>query len=370
MSLVEPAPTNTQVTYTPIPVNDLEIMHFKDGSVHLCADKYIRLTPLQWALWQMIDGRTSLEELFFRLGNDPRKNVMVVQFVQQMARLGFVSNFPDETGQLEPQDAGRFANFIKMLPRILHPRISFPIPASISVWLYNRLFRFLFNKPMLILVLATVIWAIVSYTRREAVHNLLFLGVFEGSLMLGGVAVPKLAMTYVMIFVIAAIHELGHAMAATRYGRPIREAGVGLIALIFLASFVRMKDTWLLPTRKRLTILLCGGIFSGALGSIMVFLGLAAGNAPLAMYIRDLGMFTISATIINFYPFLFRTDGYYIVEDLVNIPALRSKAWRQVAARVRGHHQIATAGRRSQYWLYAYVVLQVLSYASFLLLAF
>jgi hypothetical protein len=353
-------------SYIPVPSGDVECLPLQDGGVHLRARAYVRLTPEQWQLWQMVDGQRTLAEVATRFGSGrPGAYRVVVPFIQQMARLGFVSNYPDPA-QLKalttPLTWRSPARWWKAFTSLVHPRLSFPVPASLTQQLYDRFFRPLYRREVALLIVAVVLAAVARYLAEVPLAEIRFWQVFEGSMRLGPWEFPRLVLTYLMVFLIASLHELGHALSAVRYGRPIREAGVGLIAIIFLATYVRMKDTWLLPTRQRLVVLLSGGLFSGAVGGLLFWAGAFIGASDLGLYLRDLGMFTLAATVMNFYPFLFKSDGYYILEDVTGTPGLRTKAWRMALNAVRGKRAPVELDRRRRLLLAGFVCLQVLSY--------
>jgi putative peptide zinc metalloprotease protein len=350
-------------TYVPVPARDVECLPLQDGGVHLRARSYVRLTPRQWQLWQMVDGERTLAEVATRFGSGrPGAYRVVVPFIQQMARLGFVSNYPDPAALRRPavQTWRSPARWWKVFTGVIHPRLSFPVPTDLTRQLYERVFRPVCRREVALLVVLGALAAVVRYLAQVPLAEVRFWQVFEGTMRLGRWEFPRLIPTYLMVFLIASLHELGHAVSAARYGRPIREAGVGLIAIIFLATYVRMKDTWLLPTRQRLVVLVSGGLFSAATGALLFWAGVLGGASEMSLYLRDLGMFTLAATVINFYPFLFKSDGYYILEDIAGQPGLRAKAWRTVVNALR--RRPVEADRRRRLWLAGFVCLQVLSY--------
>jgi putative peptide zinc metalloprotease protein len=353
------------ISYIPVPNPHVESLPLDDGGAHLYSKKYIRLTARQWQLWQMIDGHTTVAELSNRLGVAHDSGLGAVgQFIHNLAVLGFIDNYPVPAGvQKSPARKKRTASeWWQLISRVLHPRLSFPLPMRVTRWIYDTVFRHLFHKIVFVPVALIVITAIWHYLSTLSIQDFRFLQIFEGSFAVGNVQIPKLLITYIMIFVIASTHELGHAMAAMRFGRPIQQAGIALVALIFLASYVRMKDTWLLPRRQRIFVLLSGGIASGVFGALLIWTGFLGGDSPLGIYLQDLGMFSILATVINFYPCLFRTDGYFLLEDLLGIPGLKNKAWGALFQLIRKKKAPVLVVGRQRAFLFAFVMAQFLSY--------
>jgi len=122
------------------------------------------------------------------------------------------------------------------------------------------------------------------------------------------------------------LHEMGHALTATRLGVRVAHMGVAMVVL-FPMLYTDTSESWKLNNRyHRLAIASAGIITELAL----------AGLATLAWSLSPDGsfrsaMFFLATTswvmtlVINASPFM-RFDGYFILMDLVDIPNLHERA--------------------------------------------
>jgi putative peptide zinc metalloprotease protein len=122
------------------------------------------------------------------------------------------------------------------------------------------------------------------------------------------------------------VHELGHALVATRYG--VRVAHMGVAFLVMLPMlYTDTGESWRLKNpRHRLAIASAGIAVELALASIATLLWSLAPDGPF----RN-GMFFLATTswlmtlAINASPFM-RFDGYFIFSDLLDLPNLHERS--------------------------------------------
>ena len=131
----------------------------------------------------------------------------------------------------------------------------------------------------------------------------------------------------VVLFVVKAFHELGHAYTAVKYGCRVPAIGFAFMMLTPLL-YTDVTDAWRLTDRKkRLAIDIAG---------VAVELGLACIATVLWVFLPDGAlrhiaflMATTSWTMslaINLNPFM-RFDGYYIFSDLLRVENLQTRAF-------------------------------------------
>ena len=122
------------------------------------------------------------------------------------------------------------------------------------------------------------------------------------------------------------IHELGHALVATRYG--VRVAHMGVAFLVMLPMlYTDTGESWRLKNpRHRLAIASAGIAVELALASVATLLWALAPDGT----IRN-GLFFLATTswimtlAINASPFM-RFDGYFIASDLLDLPNLHERS--------------------------------------------
>ncbi len=126
-------------------------------------------------------------------------------------------------------------------------------------------------------------------------------------------------------------HELGHAAALRREGYPAGRIGGGLLLLVPVL-WCDVSAVGLLPRRGRLRVDLAGAGFQLAAAGLLGLLPAAA--ARLAAWS------TLLAVAWSLLPVL-RTDGHWLLADLLGLPDLEAPAARATAGRVRARRAVA-----------------------------
>jgi len=163
-----------------------------------------------------------------------------------------------------------------------------------------------------------------------------------------------------------AIHELGHALVIKRWGGSVHETGITFLVLLPI-PYVDASDAWMFPGKyQRILVSAAGMVAECTLAAfgLFVFLTVQPG------LVRELGfalfvLGSFSTILFNANPLL-KFDGYYILQDWLDIPNLSTRSTRYCRYLVRKHiFRVVTAvspvnapgeGR----WLLAYGVLALL----------
>ena len=133
------------------------------------------------------------------------------------------------------------------------------------------------------------------------------------------------------------LHELGHGLAARRFGAEVHEMGVMLLVFVPV-PYVDASATSAFRSSRHRMIVAAAGIATELLLAALAMLAWSAADPGL---LRDL-LFDVaiiggvSTLLFNGNPLL-RFDGYYVLVDALEIPNLGPRAQRQLGHLVRRH---------------------------------
>ena len=203
---------------------------------------------------------------------------------------------------------------------ILHHYLFFRIPLfRPQVWLAKMIpwLSWVFTRTTAFVVTLLSLLGVFLATRQWETFSSTFVDQLTWSGLLG----------YSVALVFAkALHEMGHALTATRYGVRVAHMGVALLVM-FPMLYTDTSESWKLSNpRQRLAIAGAGIITELAL----------AGLATLAWSLSPDGavksaLFFLATTswlltlLVNVSPFL-RFDGYFILSDAIDYPNLHQRS--------------------------------------------
>lgn len=286
---------------------------------------YFRFHEEEYAILQMIDGRTSLEEIKDQFEQEfaPQKITYhdLLQFVGMLHRSGLViSEAAGQGHQLRVRrDEKKWRELKGKLSNIFAFRARGVDPERFLNWLYQYTGWF-FTWPVvvfnLLLGLSALSLVLVEFDvfsqKLPAFHeffgprNWFYLGIT--------MAVVKI------------LHEFGHGLSCKHFGGECHE--LGFMMLVFTpALYCNVSDSWMLPNKWHRAAIGAAGMYVELfLASIATFIwwfsepGLLNHIALSVMFICS-----VSTVVFNGNPLL-RFDGYYILMDILEIPNLRQKS--------------------------------------------
>lgn len=287
--------------------------------------QYFRFEEEEFAILQMLDGESSLDEIAERFEREFPPQTIRVEELQQFIGMLHRSNLviTDAVGQgaqlKKRRDERKSKERWATLANILSIRFKGIDPDRLLNFLHPYVAWF-FRVPAIVccclLALAALTLVTVQFdvfrTRLPDFHtffdaqNWLWLGI-------------TLAVTKVL-------HEFGHGMSCKHLGGECHEMGVMLLVMT-PCLYCNVSDSWMLPNRwHRAAIGAAGMYVEVVLASICTFIWWFTEPGPLN-YICLNVMFisSVSTIMFNANPLL-RYDGYYILSDILEIPNLRQKA--------------------------------------------
>ena len=270
---------------------------------------YLRLTREALAIYRDLDGERTLRDLAFRHFErtgalDPQAVFATVATLQSAG----LASAP----RIVAEDAN--SRFARVTDLVIAPRLEMHDADRIATHLF-RFLGFAFTPGG---VAAAVGFGIVGLGALASV----FREASPNDFGLGGILVA-----FAGLLVAGIGHEAAHALATKAGGRRVGRAGLGLLWLTPVI-YVDTSDAWLIDRRRRALVNAAGPLFNFSLAGL---LGLVAAwtNGPLQLIAIWLAVANLASVVFNFSPLL-EFDGYYVLEDLANVNALRHKALRFV----------------------------------------
>lgn len=297
--------------------------------------KYFHLGEEEYTLLTMLDGESSVDGLKRKLDEAlaPRRvSIEQVQgYLAALHRLGLVNS--DAPGQgrqlvLRKHDKHRKAR-IEQLASILairfpgvNPRQLLDAVYPVASWWFTPAAY----AAASLLAVAALMLVTLEFRTIEA-------RLPEVDAILAASNLPLLALALAGVKV---LHELGHAVAARRYGSDCHE--IGAMLLVFTPClYCNVSDAWMLPSkRQRIAISAAGMYVELILASLCTLLWyFSAPGTFKSLCLNVVLICSLGTVLLNGNP-LMRYDGYFILSDLVAVPNLRaeaSAALRRVLAR-------------------------------------
>ena len=190
-------------------------------------------------------------------------------------------------------------------------------PQPLLNWLTPRL-SFLYTRAFAIAVAAIGLLGLYLVSRQWSA----FTATFSHMATVEGAIAFALALA-----IVKSLHELGHAVTATRYGCRVPTAGICFMVLVPML-YTDATDAWRLQSRKqRVAIDSAGMVVETVVACIATFLWSFLPEGP--MKGLAFAMATTSWVLslgLNLNP-LMRFDGYYILSDAAGIENLQSRAF-------------------------------------------
>ena len=259
----------------------------------------IQITPLLYALVEVIDGRRNTVELAEALSERIGRSVSDdnVRFLidDKLRPAGVLKDAEGREPQVQkanPLLALRFK--LKLADEHRTNRLTAPFAFLFRPWVV---------VPAVAAFLAVVGWTVLVRGLGGGARQLLY----SPALMLGA---------FVLTILSASFHEFGHA-AACRYsgGRP-GAMGCG-VYLVWPAFYTDVTDAYRLDRAGRLRTDL-GGLYFNALFALATFAAWAVTGVEALLTLIPLQVLQMLHQLL---PFV-RMDGYHILSDLVGVPDL------------------------------------------------
>ncbi|MFO0895890.1 MAG: HlyD family efflux transporter periplasmic adaptor subunit [Pirellulales bacterium] len=286
---------------------------------------YFRFQEEEFAILQMLDGATSLDDLKEQFEQDfPPQKITVEelgQFVGMLHRSGLViTDAPGQGKQLKKRrDERKRKELLSALANILAVRFKGIDPDK----LLDRLHPFvawLFTP-----------WAVAACATLAASAGLLVavqFDVFRAKLPAFHefFAAENWFYLAIVLGLTKVIHEFGHGLSCKHFGGECHEMGV-MVLVLTPCLYCNVSDSWMLPNKWHRAMIGAAGMYiEVVMASICTFVWWFSAPGMLnQLALSTMFVCSVSTIVFNANPLL-RYDGYYILSDIMEIPNLRQKA--------------------------------------------
>ena len=319
--------------------------------------RYLRFNKQAYALIGRLDGDLTVQEVCDQmdtaLGEETLTQDEVVMILSQLSAIDALrSDLPADAREL-------FKRFqhdrrIRRQRAIMSP-LSIRVPLLDPDRLLNRLMPWV--RPMFSRVGAILWLLVVGFAGLLALVNFTSLT----AAMDQDILAPANLVSMLAVFItIKAIHEFAHAFAVKMWGGEVHEMGITLLVLAPV-PYVDASAAWGFRDKyKRVLVGAVGILMEMFLAALALFVWLAVEPGLL----RDAAfnavlIGTVSTLLFNANPLL-RFDGYYVLQDLVEIPNLYTRASRYYLYLIQRYlfglentrSPVTAAGERSWFAVY------------------
>ncbi len=284
------------------------------------AKTYLRLSPTEHQLFTQMDGRTTVQELIVNhfMETGEFAHATVINLVRQLHAHSMLVEEPLAVwSQLRQATQRRSLSYWLSKPAkmVLTQPLAIPGVDQLITTIYRLGGWLWFTRPAQILFFLVSLFGLIAFMLVVRDDNYQFIG----QNLLSG-----LAWLWVASLLPVLIHELGHALTVKHYGREVPRGGV-MLYYGMPAAFVETTDIWLEPRRARLATTWNGpytGLFIGGAAALCMLLwpGLAINS-----FLFKMAGFAYTTVFLNVNPLL-KFDGYYLLSDALDIPALQERS--------------------------------------------
>jgi putative peptide zinc metalloprotease protein len=286
---------------------------------------YFRFQEEEYAILDMLDGQTSLDEIKERFEAEfpPQKITLeeLHQFLGMLHRSGLVISAVPGQGQelFKRRGERKRQQFLAAITNVLSLRFKGFDPERFLEWLEPKV-GWVFEPLTVICVLLFALSALSLV--------LVEFDVFRSKL-------PEFHQFFtaknafwlaVVLGVTKIFHEFGHGLSCKHFGGECHEMGVMLLVLT-PCLYCNVSDSWMLPNKWHRAFIGAAGMYvEMVLASVATYIWWFSEPGLLNnLCLNVIFVCSVSTLVFNGNPLL-RYDGYYILADVAEIPNLRQKA--------------------------------------------
>lgn len=185
---------------------------------------------------------------------------------------------------------------------------------------------FIYTRWFALLIIGLSVWGLILASRQWDT----FLISFQDSFTPAGILAYMTALAFAKL-----MHEMGHALTATRYGVRVAHMGVSFVVL-FPMLYTDTSESWKLTRRQDRLAIVSAGVLAelGIAGLATLAWSLSSDGALRSAFFFLATTSWILTVAINASPFM-RFDGYFLLSDALDFPNLHQRSFAFGRQRLR-----------------------------------
>lgn len=327
-------------SYKPQLHRDVEVLPGSDLGLilhHRTGGQNCRISKHAWPLIPFLDGQHTLTDLQSHLQQTVGQPVTLEQVTTFISMLGHQGMLADSEARFGAKPLQRRQGWWS---RLMHLRIAL-VHGDRFLHPMAALLHKLPAAPLKLLLALLVLNGLI------APLLLLLTSHVQLSFTPGMLDTAGLVILAGLIIVEIILHEIAHGLSLTLLGGQTRDVGIGIHYFLIPYAYTNTTDAYRLNRRGRLLVSLAGPMVDLSLLGINATLLSTGILTPAASQIVIVWMaFQVMLLLWNANPFL-PFDGYYVLADLLNEPALRREAFRYLRSLPRRLMGRAVADRHT-----------------------
>lgn len=178
---------------------------------------------------------------------------------------------------------------------------------------------------------------------------------------------------FAAIMVVSFLHELGHFILYKKFGGTTSEMGIALMTGIIPTLYVTTSSLPLWKKRWQRILVMAGGcVVDLLILLVFIYIGYTTRSGVMSFYAFMLSFMQVYRIYFNSNPLIPRTDGYFIMCDVLANPTFHSTAYTQAVELVKKIKTLRIAAVTGKEILYAVyfslsIIFVLINYLMFLL---
>ena len=296
--------------------------------------EYFRYSEMEFQVMALFDGHHTIEQVIQDFKKiDPEADLdseTINDFLSSLEQGGLTERTAGEKNLilLEKQRAYRKHRSLRAKGSFLYLRVPLLDPNKLLDKTINYV-RFFWTSDFFIISLSLILvsYVIIALNWEQVFQSLKEMYSFSQQ------SPGNLFRLWIVVIIVIAFHEFGHAYTCKNYGGEVHEMGFLLLMMFNPCLYANVNDAWTFPEKaKKLWVTFAGPYFEAFIGAIATFFWWATntGSTINTYSYTALTVCGVSSLAFNFNP-LIKLDGYYALSDYLEIPNMWQRSSEYVS---------------------------------------